>query len=224
MAESDLERRDRIITHMNKEHVKEQTYYLRHFCNLSKSAASSPQLINLTFKGLTIRTGDGKTHTVPLTPPLQSWDEIRPRVVAMDESARKGLGISDIRIKEHRWPDRFFDRLLFFAVSFYWFCWLTSPFFKPGTLPWETMASVLGNKTPAGYLWLVKALQFPVAGIHFAEAYFFHRLRMQRHQVETGSSLWWKWMFSVWIEGASAWQRVGRVIEDAKKEKEAKGH
>ncbi|RFU32856.1 hypothetical protein B7463_g3528, partial [Scytalidium lignicola] len=81
---------------MNADHQESLSLYLRHFNHLPASSAQNPTLQDLTLSEMTISTGDGKTHTVPFTPPMKSWADARVQTVDMDTAARKALGIAPI--------------------------------------------------------------------------------------------------------------------------------
>ena len=225
MADSD--RAERIMAHLNAQHQRELSLYLRHFAGVPAAAARRPRVVAMSHEHMVLRAqgaGKGeeeKDHVVPFEPPLASWDQVRGRVTEMDAAARRALGMGDVYLTRHRWPDRPFDAVLFCAVLFYFFCAATLPWVRPGSAPW-TALSLLGRDVPAGYRWLVKVIFVPVIGIHATEAVLFERRRMQRHGVERWSGLWWRWMICVTIEGLTAWQRSDRVLASLRAQKAAK--
>ena len=58
---------------------------------------------------------------------------------------------------------------------------------------------------------------------HISEAVYLARTRLRKHQVKTGSRIWWSWVISNFIEGVSAIQRFDAVVQD-KEEKKRKKH
>lgn len=218
--DGDQARRENIITHMNRTHQRELSHYLRHYNKLSASAARSPTMANVSWERMLLRTRDGVDHTVPFTPPLTAWDEIRPRVVAMDVAARKSLGISDIQVTAYE-PPRGFDHVVFGGVLLYFCCVASLPWVVPGTKLWQTLEVVYPGG-PVWFRWLVRTIFWPVVLLHFSEAILFERMRMHRHGVERWSAVWWLWEVDCFIEGIMAWWRVDSIVARKKAEREAK--
>ena len=211
------------MTHMNRDHARELSHLLRFHAHLGERAASSPSLRDISFARMVIRTpraaGD---HSVAFAPALASWDDIRPRLVVMDQAAREGLGLSDVYVTEYRVP-RGLDGLVMGAVLFYYLCWFTLPLARPGTSVWKVLEAVFPGG-PGFYRWLVRTIFVPVVGIHVVEAVLFDRYRMRRHGVERWSRLWWIWELDCLVEGYPCWARIDSVIENKRKQKETKSH
>src|SRR5438046_6159284 len=91
----------RILNHMNADHQAELSHYLRHYSHLSRSAARSPKLTDISLDSITIIATNGSTYSIALTPPMASLSEARNRLIKMDQDARSALGISDIRVSEY---------------------------------------------------------------------------------------------------------------------------
>lgn len=222
---ADKERRDRIVAHMNSQHVRQMIHFLRYYNDLPPNAATQPQLLDVSHQSMSIRSADGAKHNVKFSPPLQEWAEIRPRLLEMDETAREKLGLSDVYVTDFLPPSGFFTLLLCFLVLLT--CSLTAmlPWVTPGSAAWGTlvrwgggeMAPIVARRVVLG------AFLFALT-VHVVEAVLFEKKRMQRHGVERWSGLWWKWMGCVMLEGATAWQRVDVVIERTRAKKEAKSH
>lgn len=220
---TDQQRRDRIVTHMNSAHKRQLSHYLRYFAGLSSSAASSPTLTDVSLHSLFIRAHDNSDHIVPFSPPLSTWDDIRPRVVAMDALARHRLGgISEVQITAYARP-RGFDWVVFGGVLWYFFNAATLPLVVPGSRVWDILTVVFPGG-PLWFRWIVRAIFVPVVALHLTEAVLFDRKRMQRHGVQRWSGLWWKWELSCFIEGLAAWHRIDGIIAQKKTELEAKKH
>ncbi|GKT87247.1 integral membrane protein [Colletotrichum tofieldiae] len=186
--------RDRITTHMNHDHKRELSFYLRHYAGLSRSAATAPWLKDVTLEGMTIAAGGlgGKEYHVAFDPPLTSWADG-------------------------------FDVVVFGAVAFYFVCWLTLGFVLPGTPIWSFLQTGFPGG-PRLYRWLVKAIFLPVLGIHLTECYWFHRTRLQKHGIDFGTGLWWTWIGSLFFEGVCGFRRFDSIVAAKKKENENKSH
>ncbi|KAG5663694.1 hypothetical protein KAF25_006279 [Fusarium avenaceum] len=210
MASTDDDaRRNRILSHMNKEHTREISYYLRHYTRLSASAASSPTLKDIDLNGMTIKSQDGKDHYVPFTPPLSTWAEVKERIVAMANTARESLGLSDVIVTAYTPPEGF-GIFVTGAVLFYFFCAAALPWVQPGTRIWE----LLNDGFPGGatfFHWLVNAIFWPVIAIHTVECFFFDR-KLQRHGVERFSRQWLLWLANCFFEGFPAFQRLDGIV------------
>ncbi|KAM0205353.1 hypothetical protein ACHAPQ_005417 [Fusarium lateritium] len=210
MASNDDEvRRNRILSHMNKEHTREISYYLRHYTRLSASAASSPTLKDIDLNGMTIKSHDGKNHYVPFTPPLSGWAEVKGRIIEMANTARESLGLSDIIVTAYTPPEGF-GIFVTGAVLFYFFCAAALPWVQPGTRIWE----LLNDGFPGGaafFHWLVNAIFWPVIAIHTVECFFFDR-KLQRHGVERFSRQWLLWLSNCFFEGFPAFQRLDGIV------------
>ncbi|GKT47138.1 uncharacterized protein ColSpa_07319 [Colletotrichum spaethianum] len=216
--------RDRIMAHMNQDHKRELSLYLRHYAGLGRSAATAPWLKDVTLEAMTIAAGGlgGKEYRVAFDPPLKSWADMRPAVVEMARASRQALGDSDITV-QHFAPPQGFDVVVFGAVSFYFVCWLTLGFVLPGTPIWSFLHSVFPGG-PRFYRWLVKSIFLPVLGIHLAECYWFHRTRLQKHGIEFGTGLWWTWIGSLFFEGLCGFRRFDAIVVAKKKENADKSH
>ncbi|KAF5671018.1 integral membrane protein [Fusarium heterosporum] len=209
MASADDARRDRIVSHMNREHTREISYYLRHYARLSASAASSPTLKDVDFKGMKIKTQDGKEEFVPFTPPLSGWAEAKERIVEMADTARKALGLSDVIITAYTPPEGL-GIFVTGSIIFYFFCAAALPWVQPGTRPWE----LLNQGFPGGatfFCWLVNTIFWPVIAIHVVECFFFDR-KLLRHGVERFSATWFLWITNCFFEGYPAFQRLNGIV------------
>lgn len=215
----------RIIAHMNGDHTRELSHYLRHHAGLSARAASRPWLKSLTLESMTIAAGglSGREFQVPFDPPMTSFAEARGRLVAMDAEARAALGLSDIYIDSYVAP-RGADAVVFGAVLFYFFSYATVGAVHPGN---PAVWGLLQALFPGGALWwrrVVVAIFWPVVAIHVAEAWWIARSRLHPHGVDPGTSLWWAWIGSTAIEGFGAFKRIDRMLAKKRAEKDAKKH
>lgn len=204
--------RDRVITHMNKDHAPELSRYLRHYASLPSRAASGPVLTGLTLENMTIRTADGKSHVVRLDPPMRSYADSRRRAVEMDAAAREGLGLGDVEVDEYA-PPRGLDLFIgAFAVS-YLGCYLALPWQVPGS----ALRSFWDAVVPGGAAmqeWAVRKIFLPLLGIHLAEIVLLDRTRLAKYGVERGSGVWWKWAASCLLEGFPSFGRFDRMVRE----------
>ncbi|KND94039.1 hypothetical protein TOPH_00923 [Tolypocladium ophioglossoides CBS 100239] len=215
-AAADEERRDRIVSHMNRSHTRELAHYLRHFAGASRRAASSPSLRDVTLQGMRIRAG-GNDYAVPFTPPLDTWNDVRGRIIEMDATARRGLGISDVYITEYV-PPRGFEIVVFGAVIFYFSSVASLPWVVPGSGLWQTLTAVYPGG-PEWFRWGVRIVFLPVVAIHSTEAFLFDR-KLQRHGVDRWTSLWWLWVSSCFVDGICSFRRMNSIIAQKKAQKE----
>lgn len=218
IAAAEEERRDRIVSHMNSAHTRELAHYLRHYAGASSREAFNPSLRDLTLQGMRIRAA-GNEYAIPFTPPLDSWNDVKQRIIDMDSTARSHLGISDVLITKYL-PPRPFDCFVMGCVAFYLGCVATLPFVTPATIAWNTVDAIF----PGGalcYRWLVRVLFFPVIGIHLFETFLFDR-KLRRHGVERWTGVWWIWASSCFMEGVMAFRRVDDYVAQKRADKEGK--
>jgi predicted CDP-diglyceride synthetase/phosphatidate cytidylyltransferase len=62
------------------------------------------------------------------------------------------------------------------------------------------------------FTWLVEAIFVPVVVLHVFETWLLERTKLQKFGVRRGSAVWWKWVVSVFIEGAMAFKRFDLVV------------
>ncbi|KAI1759121.1 hypothetical protein GGR53DRAFT_524120 [Hypoxylon sp. FL1150] len=211
----------RIIGHMNKDHAKELTQYLRAFNGLSSSAARGAQLTEMTLDAMTIDSASG-THTVAITPPLGSAADVRVRLVDMSQRAQQQLGLSDIQISTFT-PPQGGGIISFLGVSLYVFCAATLARVQPDTAVWGVLDAAFPYGA-AGYKWLVKTIFLPVFMIHVTEAWWMARTRLTKHGIEVGSTLWFLWVANTFVEGWPAIARFDGLVDVDKKKKESAKH
>lgn len=218
MESSDQVRKERIISHMNKGHPRELSHYLRHYANASCSAAASPEMRDVDLQGMKI-SAQGKDYSIPFSPPLTSWADVKTRIIEMDTIARENLGISNIYITEFT-PPTGFGAVVFGSVVFYFFCAAALPWVVPDTPLWELL-EVCFPGGPTWFQWVVKTIFFPVVGIHVVECYFFNQ-KLHKHGVDPFTKLWFLWQLSCFLEGLTAFKRIGAIVAKQEEEKNAK--
>lgn len=211
----------RIIKHLNNDHQDSLVLYLEHYANLSSFAARSAQVTAITLSGLTI-SASGVTHVVPFPHgPLTSLAEVRPAVVAMDNTARTALARSPITVKTYVPPSGV--GLVFAAFATYNLITMSAPdrFYLPGTLLYDNVykyVPALAEFTYAAapYVWWMI-----VAG-HGVECPTMLLPRLRKHNVPVGSALWCKWVASQLItDGIGTIKRFDALVqaEEAKRAK-----
>ncbi|RDA94203.1 hypothetical protein CP533_6642 [Ophiocordyceps camponoti-saundersi (nom. inval.)] len=215
---TDEEVRDRIVRHMNQAHTRELSHLVRHFAATSAGEAADPSLRDLTLQGMRVRAG-GNDYAIPFAPALGDWTEARARIIAMDDTARRSLGISDIYVTQYVAP-RGFDRVIVFYVFFYVFCVATLPYVVPGSASWAAVNSFFPGGA-ATYTWLVRFIRVPMCAVHALETVYFDR-RLRRHGVDRWSGLWWTWALDCFVEGFFAIWRFDAVVAEKRTAKEAK--
>lgn len=222
-SDKDVATKTRILNHMNADHAGSLSLYLRHYCQLSKSEASRPKLLDISLSSLVIASKSGKSHTIPLEPPMSSYADARPRFVAMDNECRSALNISPYTITRYESPKTFFHRLIFGLCLMTMVIITTKSYIVPGTffydnvLPWFPG----GAKT---FLWISDKTAIPTIAIHVVETIYLDRSRLMKYNIERGSSMWWKWMTSCLIEGYGSFARIDAMMKKQEKDSKNGGH
>jgi hypothetical protein len=219
----DAAAKERIIKHLNADHQRSLSYYLQHYNSLSSWEASKPVLTDITFDVLTFRLSSGNTSTIPLYPPLTSWSDARVRTVEMDRISREALDISSIRITEYEPPKSVFHITMFALCLFTFVIFTTRQWIVDGTWFYDTALPWFPGG-PKWFLGISKAIALPVLGIHLVEAYMLDRTRLRKYGVERGSGLWWKWIFSSFIEGFPSFHRIDATVKRKEREVEKAKH
>jgi len=219
----------RIIKHMNTDHAASLSLYLRHYRNLSASAAENPKLVDVSYSSLTITSADGTPHEIPLEPQLQSWADARPRVVAMDRDARAGLGLlppleasdehdsapAKVMVTAYDAPTAPFHVFMIGMVAFLfggYFARRNGYWLVPGAWYWKNVMVYFPLGGAEGYAWLQGKLVVPVVLVHGAETLWMVG-RLRAHGVRMGTGLWWKWVGATFLEGFGAHQRFSAVVK-----------
>ncbi|KAF7905361.1 uncharacterized protein EAF01_005882 [Botrytis porri] len=222
-SEKDAATKARIIKHMNADHAGSLSHYLQHYCQLSKSEVSKPNLLDITLSSLRISSKSGKTHTVPLDPPMTSYADARPRFVAMDSECHDALNISPYTITRYEPPKFFSHRLVFGLCLMTMVIFLTKSHIVPGTFFYDNVLRWFPGG-PETFLWISETITMPTLALHVIEVIWMDRSRLSKYNVERGSSLWWKWMASCLVEGIVSYARIDAMIKQQKEEKESKGN
>jgi hypothetical protein len=218
----DVAAKERIMKHMNADHQKTLSYYLRNYHHLSTAAASSATMQDITLSSITL-LASAKTYTVPIFPPLKSLGEARTRLIEMDIQSRTALNISCIEITEYIPPQSIFHRTIFGLCVFTMVVFATRAWIVPETffydkvLPWF----------PGGaewFLWAVRMVFWPTIVLHTVEATMLDMTRLRKYGVDRGSGLWWKWMASAFMEGFGSFMRIDKAVKTKEIEAEKVKH
>lgn len=216
-APSDDAIKHRIISHMNRDHARELSLYLRHYADLSARAASSPQLLDVSFSSMRIRSRDSSVHEIPFSPPLPNWADCRPRVVQMARQAREALGLSEHVITRYVPPEPL-GQAVIAAVLFYFACFATVDCVQPGGAVWSFLEGYFPGGGAETYKWVVKVIFWPVVGIHVVECAALD-WRLMKHGVERFSAQWWAWEATCFLEGFPSFKRLDGILARMEAEK-----
>lgn len=209
---------------------------LRHYSHLSAPQADGAEMLDLDLTTMTIRSASG-VHTVPVTPPMDNWDDRRARLVAMTADARKALGLDDgdghaaaaaapaaeqassgpgSQPAAPRYvPPRGTDFISLAGVSFYFLCagLVYGGLVTPGSPAWRAVEAARFPQGPVAFCWLVEVLFLPVLAIHVVEAWWMDHSRLSPAGVARGSRVWLLWVGNAFLEGVSAYRRWDRVVK-----------
>ncbi len=219
----------RIIKHMNADHRDSLIRFLEHKHSLSSASASTAHLadIELSWMLITFRSPSflpifTTRVLVDFEPPLQSYKEVRERLVNMDKDAIEALGRDDITVKEYKRP-RGFHTVVFTAVILTVAVFWTSRNFKPGSTLHDNF--LYGSPNITWFLRTVQPIVFwIIVTLHPVEALWMDRTRLRKHSVPRLSGLWWKWMLSTLVEGVGAFQRLDAMVMKKRLDKERQKH
>lgn len=222
----------RIISHMNHDHQRSLSLYLRHYSHLSAHAARTPQLLDITFSSLAIQSADGKTHTIPMSPPLATWADARPRVVAMDKESRRGLGVSEIDLSGEKYipPTSIVHATVFAAVVWFYLSLVMQAlgYFAIGGWWYTNVLRFWPIGGAEMYLWIQKMIWIPVLALHLAEATWLaiklKRFGLDGYGKKGDMKTWWLWVSSTFVEGYGAHERLGSLIRRREREAEKRAH
>ncbi|KAE8396599.1 hypothetical protein BDV23DRAFT_143134 [Aspergillus alliaceus] len=209
-----------IINHMNADHQKSLAMYLRVYCDVAAGDAKSARLEDITLSDLLI-SAKGTRYSVPLDPPMKTFSDTRPRVVAMHKECLQRLGLSDIVIKEYRAP-RGLEAVNFGMVVATLLVFSRGSNFLPGSFFYESVG--LGRFPAfAQFCHSVQAIPLVLLlGIHAMEAVLLSVNRLKRHGVPFLSGVWFAWIASIIIEGVFTFKRFDRMVKEEEEKREHK--
>ncbi|SMR44715.1 unnamed protein product [Zymoseptoria tritici ST99CH_1A5] len=203
----------RIIKHMNEQHRDSIARYLENYAKLSSFSAYDGILTDIDLGGLTLSC-HGRSHRIPLEPPMKSYREARERVVQLDKECCQQLNRSDVTVKEYRSPQGF-DALVFMVVSATLLAYSQRWWFEKG----QVVEAILGSSF-ARFSWTIQPWLFWfMVALHGAETIYFASAQLSKHSVSARSRIWWLWTGSVFIEGVFAMKRFSAMVT-AQREKQ----
>ncbi|KAL9020897.1 MAG: hypothetical protein Q9185_001860 [Variospora sp. 1 TL-2023] len=179
-SKEDEAAKERIIKHMNSDHQDSLVRYLEHHCHLSSFSARNAKLNNATLDSLSISTGQGKLHLVPIQPAMAAWSEARTRLAELDAQAVQGLGRSNITVKRYTRPTGFMAVVCLAVLLLY------TVFFKPSNLqPGSIIYDVVLRHVAgfARFCYIIRPfVLYPMLAIHIAESIQMHRKNDRKRQ------------------------------------------
>ncbi|KAF2464946.1 integral membrane protein-like protein [Lindgomyces ingoldianus] len=215
--------RERIVKHMNGDHQDSIRRYIEHASGISSyQLRGDTQMANIALDKMDLTFGDTQI-AVPFDPPLKSLREARERLIQMDQSALKALGRSQISVTRYIPPHVHFFHLVNFSVCILTYAAFCRPSnFKPDSLLYDHLL----YKTPAfaAFCLTIQPILLTImAAIHMVEAGLMVK-KMEKHSVLPFSGVWWCWVCSCFVEGVTSFKRLDELVDNRKKEKEAKSH
>ncbi|EMC95393.1 hypothetical protein BAUCODRAFT_539281 [Baudoinia panamericana UAMH 10762] len=207
--------KSRIVTHMNEDHHNSIVRYLEHYHKLYSWQAYDARMSGVDLSGMTF-VCRGHTYRIPFQPPLASYKDARERVVQMDKDALRGLGRSDVAIKEFLPPTGFY-LVNFIAVSATMVAYSQRWWFAKGHI----VERIIGSGF-ARFSWTIQPyLIGAMLAIHLTEMLYFMTFTLPKHSVNPRTSTFWKWAAVVFVEGVGAQTRFANLVK-VKQEAKAK--
>ena len=203
--------KQRIITHMNKDHQDSVVRYLCHYCGLSSFAARNAVLEDITLFELVISSSPGILHRVPVQPAMSTWADARPRVVAMDHECVEAMGVSNITVKTYVKPYGFMLFMIVLATSVA-IVFARRANLEPGSLLYDCFLQYFPPLANLCLLLQPGMTPFIVI-VHLIETIWLARTRLSKHSVPLGSGLWWEWALDCFLGGGGAIYRFDQVVQ-----------
>ena len=149
--------------------------------------------------------------------------EARERLVEMDKDTLRILGRSDITVTRYIPPYVKPGHLFNFTQCMLVYLLLPREAnFRPGSLLYDNLLFML----PAfsRFVLQIRWILLPIMlAIHITEAFIMAR-KMNRHGLSSADATWWKWVGSSFVEGITAFWRLGELIAEKQRAKDAKKH
>jgi hypothetical protein len=170
-------------------------------------------------------TCNGQQYTIAFDPPMKSLREARERVVQLDKEALQVLGRSDITIDKYIPPTAHLGHLWNFSQCLFSYLFLPpSSIWQPDSLLYDTVlyrVPTFANFVTYVGWWIVFGIMIP---IHTIEAGVIARRLRTKHGLTPLDWVWWAWTGSCFIEGITCKWRLDKLVEEKRKEKDAKKH
>lgn len=222
---------------MNKDHSEDMSAILQHHSRLSAPDAANAEMLDLDLTTMTIRSASG-VHTIAVSPPMDTFDDRRPRLADMATESRRALGLDVVAEPGHVpapgetetapvpvpepsaaeiqfYPPRGTDWLSFAGVTLYYVCaaLVYGGFVMPGSAAWRFLDLVRFPNGPVGFIWLVEKILTLVVGIHVFECLWLDRSRLAPAGLRRGSKVWCLWIGTTFLEGLPAYRRWDRLVK-----------
>jgi hypothetical protein len=165
----------------------------------------------------------GQTNTITFDPPMKALREARERLVEMDKDTLQILGRSDITVTRYIPPYVKLGHLFNFTQCMLVYLLLPrGANFRPGSLLYDNLLFMLPafSRFVLQVRWIVLPIML---AIHITEAFIMAR-KMNRHGLSSADAMWWKWVGSSFVEGVTAFWRLGGLIAEKQRAKDAKKH
>ncbi|KAL8957238.1 MAG: hypothetical protein Q9193_005436 [Seirophora villosa] len=153
---------------------------------------------------------------------MGTWSDARTRFADLDAQAAQGLGRSNITVKKYTRPTGFMA-VVFLAVLLTYVFFSKRSNFQSGSIIYDVLLRHVARFARFCYTVQPLVLSLTLA-IHLTEATYMARSRLKKHTVPTFSKLWWIWIGSTFIEGAGAFIRIDRIVEDERARKASAKH
>lgn len=167
----------------------------------------------------------GEQHSITFDPPMKSLREVRERVVQLDKEALQVLGRSDIAVDKYIPPTAHLGHLLNFSQCLFSYLFLPHPsIWQPGSLMYNNIlyrVPTFANFVAQFGWWIVIGIMIP---IHTIEARYIARRLRTKHGLTQLDLVWWAWTASCFVEGITSIWRLDSLVEEKRKEKDAKKH
>jgi hypothetical protein len=182
----------------------------------------SAQMVDIDLNQMVFSCG-GQQAVIAFDPPMKAMREARERLVQLDKDALQTLGRSDIPITKfvpaythpaHLW--NFTQCVLAMVLLPRQANW------QPGSLLYDNMLYVVPGFASfvARIGWTVFVCMLP---IHAVEVVIMAR-KLAKHGCTFMDAVWCKWVGTCFIEGFTSFSRLNALIEEKRREKDAKKH
>ncbi|KAL6703287.1 hypothetical protein ACN47E_009994 [Coniothyrium glycines] len=215
--------KQRIIKHMNADHHDSIRRYVEAYGSASMFQSRNARMSDITLTEMRFHCGNGQSPVITFDPPMKSLREARERLAQMDKESLQVLGRSDIPITTYIPPYVKLGHLWNFTQCLVAYALLPRPAnFKPGSLLYETVLFRIPAfaELVARVSFIVFAIMLP---IHLIETVIMS-MKLAKHGTTFLDAVWWKWMSSCFVEGITSFWRLDGLIEEKRREKEAKKH
>ena len=187
--------------------------YLEHYIKVPSWTAYDARMTDINLDSMSFSCG-GKTHRIPLDPPMNSYRDARERAVQMDKESLAGLKRSDITVNEFL-PPKGLYLAGFLIVATTFLAYSQRWWFAEGAV----VERVLGPGF-ARFSWTIQPylIAFMLV-VHSAEAAYFIPNRLVKHSVNPRSVIFWQWLGTTFIEGVGSFNRFDKYIARKQEEK-----